>query len=70
MIYAPYCAQTSEWDHVFYFFKTWTSVSVPPVRTAVPVKIKSTANCVSVLLAIQTCSVRLVRNFRSYFRLQ
>ena len=61
MIYAPYYAQTSNWDHVFYFFKTWTSVSVPPVRTAVPVQIKSTAICVSVHLVIQTCIVRQVR---------
>ena len=34
---------------------------MPPVRTAVPVKIRSTAICVSVHLVIQTCIVRQVR---------
>ena len=41
--------------------QTLTSVSVLPVRTVVPVQIRSTATPVSVHLVIQVCSVREVR---------
>ena len=41
--------------------QTLTSVSVLPVRTVVPVQIRSTTTPVSVHLVIQVCIVRQVR---------
>ena len=44
----------------------WTSVPVPPVKTVVPVQIRSMAACVSVHLVIQTYNVKQVKRLFIY----